>query len=76
MTDLSHCAAEPLVRFIPVLLDRLLSLMVRPPVLAQQIVNLAQSSFETVGCLVGRIAVRESCWFSAVWVVLDDAILG
>lgn len=60
MGDLINCHAEPLVRFVPVLLDRLISLMVRPPTLAGQQVNIAQACFETVGTLVGRISVSIS----------------
>ncbi|XP_069991563.1 dedicator of cytokinesis protein 7 isoform X5 [Penaeus vannamei] len=56
MGDLINCHAEPLVRFVPVLLDRLISLMVRPPTLAGQQVNIAQACFETIGTLVGRIS--------------------
>ncbi|XP_071517868.1 dedicator of cytokinesis protein 7 isoform X2 [Panulirus ornatus] len=54
--ELVNCHAEPLVRFIPVLLDRLISLMVWPPTLAGQLVNIAQTCFETIGTLVGRVS--------------------
>ncbi|XP_069942508.1 dedicator of cytokinesis protein 7 isoform X5 [Cherax quadricarinatus] len=56
MGDLVNCHAEPLVRFIPVLLDRLISLLVWPPNLAGQLVNIAQACFETIGTLVGRVS--------------------
>lgn len=58
MAELINCHAEPLVRFIPVLLDRLISLMVWPPTLAGQLVNIAQACFETIGTIVGRVSVR------------------
>ncbi|XP_042203401.1 dedicator of cytokinesis protein 7-like isoform X8 [Homarus americanus] len=56
MGELMNCYPEPLVRFVPVLLDRLLTLMVWPPTLAGQLVNIAQACFETVGALVGRVS--------------------
>ncbi|XP_063863721.1 dedicator of cytokinesis protein 7-like isoform X4 [Scylla paramamosain] len=56
MADLLNCNAEPLVRFLPVLLDRLISLLVWPPTLAGQLVNIAQSCFETIGTIVNRVS--------------------
>ncbi|XP_069184984.1 dedicator of cytokinesis protein 7 isoform X9 [Procambarus clarkii] len=56
MGELVNCHAEPLVRFTPVLLDRLISLLVWPPNLAGQLVNIAQACFETIGTLVGRVS--------------------
>ncbi|KAG0718406.1 Dedicator of cytokinesis protein 7 [Chionoecetes opilio] len=56
MGDLLNCNAEPLVRFLPVLLDRLISLLVWPPTLAGTLVNIAQSCFETIGTIVNRVS--------------------
>ncbi|XP_076063961.1 dedicator of cytokinesis isoform X2 [Oratosquilla oratoria] len=56
MNELINAKAEPLVRFIPLLLDRLILLMVRPPILAGQQVNIAQTCFETIASLVGRVS--------------------
>ncbi|KAK3891189.1 hypothetical protein Pcinc_004905 [Petrolisthes cinctipes] len=56
MGELVNCHAEPLVRFLPVLLDRLLSLLVWPPTLAGQLVNIAQACFHTLAALVGRVS--------------------
>lgn len=59
MGELVNCHAEPLVRFLPVLLDRLLSLLVWPPTLAGQLVNIAQACFHTLAALVGRVSVSR-----------------
>ncbi|XP_068201997.1 dedicator of cytokinesis protein 7 isoform X2 [Palaemon carinicauda] len=56
MSELINCHAEPLVQYSPIILDRLIMLMVRPPTLAGQQVNIAQACFETIGCLVGRVS--------------------
>uniref|UniRef100_A0A671SXF6 Dedicator of cytokinesis protein 7-like n=1 Tax=Sinocyclocheilus anshuiensis TaxID=1608454 RepID=A0A671SXF6_9TELE len=45
----------PVVRFLHLLLDKLVLLMVRPPVIAGQIVNLGQASFEVMASIVNRL---------------------
>lgn len=73
MSDLINCHAEPLVRFVPVLLDRLIALMVRPPTLAGQQVNIAQACFETIGTLVGRVSVSLPLFIVFIIGCLMDA---
>uniref|UniRef100_A0A8C0JGZ0 Dedicator of cytokinesis protein 7 n=1 Tax=Chelonoidis abingdonii TaxID=106734 RepID=A0A8C0JGZ0_CHEAB len=46
---------EPVVRFLHLLLDKLILLVVRPPVIAGQIVNLGQASFEAMASIINRL---------------------
>ncbi|XP_053355501.1 dedicator of cytokinesis protein 7 isoform X15 [Clarias gariepinus] len=52
---LSSSQLEPVVRFLHLLLDKLVQLVVRPPVIAGQIVNLGQASFEAMASIVNRL---------------------
>uniref|UniRef100_A0A3B3SST8 Dedicator of cytokinesis 7 n=1 Tax=Paramormyrops kingsleyae TaxID=1676925 RepID=A0A3B3SST8_9TELE len=52
---LSSSQLEPVVRFLHLLLDKLVLLVVRPPVIAGQIVNLGQVSFEAMASIVNRL---------------------
>ncbi|XP_072540382.1 dedicator of cytokinesis protein 7 isoform X16 [Salminus brasiliensis] len=52
---LSSSQLEPVVRFLHLLLDKLVLLVVRPPVIAGQIVNLGQASFEAMASIVNRL---------------------
>ncbi|XP_064187975.1 dedicator of cytokinesis protein 7 isoform X20 [Anguilla rostrata] len=52
---LSSSQLEPIVRFLHLLLDKLVLLVVRPPVIAGQIVNLGQASFEVMASIVNRL---------------------
>ncbi|XP_046704171.1 dedicator of cytokinesis protein 7 isoform X21 [Silurus meridionalis] len=55
ITALSSSQLEPVVRFLHLLLDKLVVLVVRPPVIAGQIVNLGQVSFEAMASIVNRL---------------------
>uniref|UniRef100_A0A3B4A7C3 Uncharacterized protein n=1 Tax=Periophthalmus magnuspinnatus TaxID=409849 RepID=A0A3B4A7C3_9GOBI len=52
---LNSTQLEPVVRFLHLLLDKLVLLVVRPPVIAGQIVNLGQASFEVMASIVNRL---------------------
>ncbi|CAH2310885.1 dedicator of cytokinesis 7 isoform X6 [Pelobates cultripes] len=52
---LSSAQLEPVVRFLHLLLDKLILLVVRPPVIAGQIVNLGQASFEAMASITNRL---------------------
>ncbi|KAK1164280.1 hypothetical protein AOXY_G16336 [Acipenser oxyrinchus oxyrinchus] len=52
---LSSSQLEPVVRFLHPLLDKLILLVVRPPVIAGQIVNLGQPAFEVMASVVNRL---------------------
>ena len=59
MSNLVKTSPEPLVQFMPIFIDRLLTLMVRPPQLGTIVVNVSQACFETIGALVGKISVGK-----------------
>jgi len=50
--DLAHAKSEPLVKFLPVILDKLILLMVKPPVVGNQMMNIGQTVFEALAMLV------------------------
>ncbi|GCC35926.1 hypothetical protein chiPu_0014416 [Chiloscyllium punctatum] len=52
---LSSAQLEPVVRFLHQLLDKLVLLVVRPPIIAGQIVNMGQPSFEAMTSIVNRL---------------------
>eukprot|EP00069_Balaena_mysticetus_P004402 bmy_00824T0 len=52
---LNSSQLEPVVRFLYLLLDKLILLVVRPPVIAGQIVNLGQASFEAMASIINRL---------------------
>ncbi|XP_048457854.1 dedicator of cytokinesis protein 7 isoform X8 [Rhincodon typus] len=55
ISALSSAQLEPVVRFLHQLLDKLVLLIVRPPVIAGQIVNMGQPSFEAMTSIVNRL---------------------
>ncbi|XP_073090158.1 dedicator of cytokinesis protein 7 isoform X9 [Manis javanica] len=55
ITALNSSQLEPVVRFLHLLLDKLILLVVRPPVIAGQIVNLGQASFEAMASIINRL---------------------
>ncbi|XP_030062505.1 dedicator of cytokinesis protein 7 isoform X9 [Microcaecilia unicolor] len=55
ISALNSSQLEPVVRFLHLLLDKLILLVVRPPVIAGQIVNLGQASFEAMASIVNRL---------------------
>ncbi|KAI0241313.1 Dedicator of cytokinesis protein 7 [Lamellibrachia satsuma] len=54
LSELIYVDERPLIRFLPLLLDKLLHLLVRPPVIAGQVVNIGQASFEAIAQIVRR----------------------
>ena len=57
MLDLGNCDTESVVKFLPVLLDRLIKLMVKPPMLLGQPANLASTCFTAIARVVHKLAV-------------------
>uniref|UniRef100_A0A6I8NM97 Dedicator of cytokinesis 7 n=1 Tax=Ornithorhynchus anatinus TaxID=9258 RepID=A0A6I8NM97_ORNAN len=55
ISALNSSQLEPVVRFLHLLLDKLILLVVRPPIIAGQIVNLGQASFEAMASIVNRL---------------------
>lgn len=55
-----RCQLDPLIEFVPVVLDKLLSLMVESPVTQhQQPMNLGQTIFRTLSDLVSMTMVKQ-----------------
>ncbi|XP_044157108.1 dedicator of cytokinesis protein 7 isoform X7 [Bufo gargarizans] len=52
---LNSAQLEPVVHFLHLLLDKLILLVVRPPVISGQIVNLGQASFEAMASITNRL---------------------
>ncbi|XP_053325502.1 dedicator of cytokinesis protein 7 isoform X3 [Spea bombifrons] len=55
ISALNSAQLEPVVRFLHLLFDKLILLVVRPPVIAGQIVNLGQASFEAMASITNRL---------------------
>ncbi|CAG2165677.1 unnamed protein product, partial [Oppiella nova] len=54
--SISSAQIEPLVQFVPIVLNRLIRLLVRPPVInGNQILNISQSVFESIASIVSKI---------------------
>ena len=59
LSEIQLSRLEPLVRFLPLVLDKLLLLMVRPPSVAGHVLNVAQASFNAIAAVVRKIQVRN-----------------
>jgi len=55
--DLDKAQEEPLVRFLHLIIDKLLMLLVRPPVPAGTHINIGQAAFEALNQVVHRVQV-------------------
>ncbi|XP_064416958.1 dedicator of cytokinesis protein 7 isoform X2 [Latimeria chalumnae] len=55
ITSLKLASMEPLVRFIHHVLNKLILLIVRPPIINGQIVNLGRAAFEAMALIVNQI---------------------
>lgn len=53
--DLVNARGEALVQFLHLILDKLISLLVRPPVIGGNIVNVGQATFEALAQIVRRV---------------------
>ena len=54
--SVSNAQIEPLVKFVPIVLNRLIRLLVRPPIInGNQILNISQSVFEAIASIVSKI---------------------
>ncbi len=60
LTELPRARLEPLSRFLPLVLDKLLLLMVRPPSVAGHVLNVAQAAFAAVAAIVNKISTAVS----------------
>ncbi|KAJ7372909.1 Dedicator of cytokinesis protein 6 [Desmophyllum pertusum] len=55
IVDLSKAREEPLVTFLYLVLDKLILLLVRPPVISGTVVNIGQAAFESLTLIVHRL---------------------
>ncbi|XP_048582972.1 dedicator of cytokinesis protein 7-like [Nematostella vectensis] len=55
IVDLSKAREEPLVRFLHIIMDKLILLLVRPPVISGTVVNIGQAAFESLAQIVNRL---------------------
>ncbi|XP_067118403.1 dedicator of cytokinesis protein 7 isoform X1 [Centruroides vittatus] len=53
--EITEAKLEPLVKFLPLLMDKLIRLLVRPPVVAGQVMNIGQTAFEAMAMIVCNI---------------------
>ncbi len=60
LADLHTARLEPLVKFLPLVLDKLLLLMVKPPAVAGHVLNVAQAAFLAIGSVVNKITAAVS----------------
>ncbi|XP_015776632.1 PREDICTED: dedicator of cytokinesis protein 7-like [Acropora digitifera] len=55
IVDLCKAREEPLVRFLYLVLDKLILLLVRPPIISGTVVNIGQAAFESLTQIVDRL---------------------
>jgi len=60
LTDLPRARLEPLSRFLPLVLDKLLLLMVRPPSVSGHVLNVSAAAFNAIAAVVNKIASAVS----------------
>ncbi|XP_065206218.1 dedicator of cytokinesis protein 7 [Planococcus citri] len=67
--NISQAKLEPLVKFLPLVLDKLLTLLVKPPILNNCVFNIGQAVFETIAVIVKLIntGLPESEQETAGW---------
>ncbi|KAG8238879.1 hypothetical protein J437_LFUL018440, partial [Ladona fulva] len=57
--DLNHAKLDPLVNFLPLIFDKLIFLMVKPPSVGGQLMNIGPTTFETIAMLVQNISLLQ-----------------
>jgi hypothetical protein len=60
MMELNHAKPEPLVKFLPLILNKLIQLMVKPPSVLGQMMNTGQTVFEAIAILVRIVTVSAA----------------
>ncbi|GFN96684.1 dedicator of cytokinesis protein 7-like [Plakobranchus ocellatus] len=53
--DINNAKGENLMQFLPLILDKLINLMVRPPIIGGTVVNVGQATFEAMAQVVRRV---------------------
>lgn len=57
--NLKHSKSEQLTKFLPLILDKLIALMVKPTMLDNQPLNISQTVFEAITSIVRNITVSK-----------------
>ncbi|XP_070541056.1 dedicator of cytokinesis protein 7-like isoform X2 [Ptychodera flava] len=55
VANLNKASFEPLIRFLHIILNKLILMLVKPPIIAGQVANMGQCTFESLANLVARI---------------------
>ena len=58
--ELNHAKPEPLVKFLPLILNKLIQLLVKPPSVLGQVMNTGQTVFEAIAMLVRNVTVSAA----------------
>ena len=61
LSEVHKARLEPLVKFLPLVLDKLLLLMVKPPSVAGHVLNVTQAAFAAIASVVNKITQAVSC---------------
>lgn len=59
ITNAPDSTLESLVNFLPSILNKLIYLLVRPPVIAGQAMNIGQTAFEAIAMVVNTVTVSN-----------------
>ncbi|CAG2054091.1 unnamed protein product, partial [Timema podura] len=57
--ELTHAKSEPLVKFLPLIMNKLVLLMVKPPTILGQAMNIGQTSFEAITMIVRNVTALQ-----------------
>ena len=60
LSEVHKARLEPLVKFLPLVLDKLLLLMVKPPSVAGHVLNVTQAAFAAIASVVNKITQAVS----------------
>lgn len=55
--DLTNSKTEQMVKFLPLILEKLTGLIISPPILHGQLLNCTSVAFETLATIVGNLTV-------------------
>lgn len=73
--EIGQARPEPLIQFLPLIMDKLIRLLVRPPVISGQIINIGQTAFEAIAIIVRNITVRWFCLITFIVIYFQLLIL-
>ncbi|XP_063219662.1 dedicator of cytokinesis protein 7 [Bacillus rossius redtenbacheri] len=57
--ELTYAKSEPLVKFLPLILNKLIYLLVKPPTIHGQVLNLGQTSFEAITMIIRNVSALQ-----------------